>query len=186
MVVVTPFICSSSTETVQSLIVAESPSPLDSIKEGFARIFHFKNDRKLPFYMIVGPSVTYHLAYYVLYSLTREALLYLNRRSAEDEEYLQQRRARQRAMRIAKASELTGEPHLLVEVPEDTETELDANSAGSLSAINSDTKDILNELKCSLYANIITDIVLYPFQTVMYRLVHCQIHFKPKLTIFTN
>lgn len=166
IIVVTPFICSSSVETVQSLIVAESPSPLDSIKEGFSRIFHFKSDRKLPFYMIVGPSIAYHLAHYVIFSLTREALLYLSRRSQEDEKYLKQRRA---------TAKQANENMLILEESSqgfDLSGNQEANAANTKNGgIVSGTKDILNELKCSLYANIVTDIVLYPLQTVMYRSV---------------
>ncbi|KAH9397959.1 hypothetical protein TYRP_019332 [Tyrophagus putrescentiae] len=179
IIVVTPFICSSSVETVQSLIVAESPSPLDSIKEGFSRVFHFKSDRKLPFYMIVGPSVAYHLAHYILFSLTREALLYLNRQSQEDEEYLKQRRIRQRT--AAKQAHLLTNDDFTI-LGESSQGIVDLTGDGERAAADaastianndglvSGTKDILNELKCSLYANIITDIVLYPLQTVMYRL----------------
>lgn len=121
--------------------------------------------------MIVGPSIAYHLAYYVIFSLTREALLYLSRRSQEDEKYLKQRRAHQRTVKQANENMLildeSSEAFDLTENRKANAASIISNNGGA----SSGTKDILNELKCSLYANIVTDIVLYPLQTVMYRSV---------------
>ena len=141
ILVVTPFICSASVETVQSLILSESPSTLEHIKEGILRIFHFKNDRKLPFYMLVGPSIFYHISYYLLFSITKESLSCLIYSNFSPNKTIQL------------------EHQLSVE-----ETIVKKHSEN-----DDEDKSLINQLKCSLYANLITDIVLYPFQTVLYR-----------------
>ncbi|KAJ6219005.1 hypothetical protein RDWZM_004817 [Blomia tropicalis] len=160
--VVTPFICSGSVETVQSLIVSESPSPWDSILEGLSRIFHFRNDRKLPIYMLIGPSIAYHLAYYLIYKLSKETLLYLHRKSDDDKGNTTKLNRRRNSKRSKhKSGEI-----ILEDQTEDKQQQVDK----MVPKPGNDKKDFLNELKCSLYANIIADVVLYPFQTVLYRL----------------
>lgn len=142
----TPFICSSSIETVQSLIVAESPSPLDHLREGLARVVHFKTDRKLPIYRLIGPSVLYHLSYYLLYSITRETIIYL---------YFTERKQRK--------------PRPVVIAPHEGKFFQDP-SVSSYETINSRKhSELMTQLTCSLYAHLITDVLLYPFQTVLYR-----------------
>ncbi|CAG2120128.1 unnamed protein product, partial [Medioppia subpectinata] len=46
IVLVTPFLCSSCAETVQSAIATENPGLFDSVWEGFRRITHWNIDRK--------------------------------------------------------------------------------------------------------------------------------------------
>lgn len=123
--------------------------------------------------MLVGPSIAYHLAYYVIYSMTKEALLYMNRKSQEEEEFLMQRRLRSRK-RITRrtqegVSEIEQNQQAGFELLDDEQLEVGSTVSASGTAPGSETKNILNELKCSLYANIITDIALYPFQTILYR-----------------
>ena len=158
---------------MQSLIVADSPSPLDSIKEGFSRIFHFKNDRKLPFYSLVGPSIAYHLAYYLIYNVTREALLYLHRKSEEEELRRYCRSTSKRTRTFTSASETGGgdqqKPVFMNTFDDGIGDGNTVSDAQLLPPPDDSQRDLLTELKCSLYANIITDILLYPFQTVLYR-----------------
>ena len=106
-------------------------------------MFHFKSDRKLPFYLLAGPSIAYHLTYYMIYSITKEALLW--------------------NMNYHVSPPLPSSPH---------NNNLSTN----------ETRNILNELKCSLYAHIITDIVLYPFQTILYR--YFSYYLKTKTCLF--
>lgn len=160
ILIVTPFYCSSSIEMVQSWIVGESPYPLEHIKEGLLRIVHFRKDRKLPIYRLVGPSILYHLCYYVLHSLIRQAILRyyfdgdgdidiqkkLKLKTVPSEYQLQQ-------------SQIYDESYPSHLVMTDTI---------QLKKISDNT--LMNELKSSFYAHILTDIIMYPFQNILYRL----------------
>lgn len=138
ILIVTPFICSGSIETVQSLIVSESPYPLEHIKEGLLRIIHVKNDRKLPFYSLIGPSIAYHLCYYLLYSLIRQAIIHLYNDETKSN----------RSRTTQSMTEMTVYPKPIL-----TEENV-----------------MIKELKCSFYAHVLTDIITYPFQNILYRL----------------
>jgi len=78
IVLVTPFLCSSCAETVQSSIASENPGIFDSIWEGFRRLTHWKiSDRKLPIWLLCGPTLSYHLSYYLISSCVQKASLYV-------------------------------------------------------------------------------------------------------------
>lgn len=159
--VVTPFICSGAVEMVQSLIVGELPSPFESLCEGFARVMHIGNDRKLPFYRLVLPSVAYHLARYVLVEMTKELIYYFYYKEAELEQQ-DEPQPQQSAMNVANESRFfkTIDHHQQQQAAEARAAEL-----GGESRIR------LNRLKCSLLAHLLTDVVLYPFETIIFRLV---------------
>ncbi|KAF7495024.1 Solute carrier family 25 member 46 [Sarcoptes scabiei] len=155
---VTPFICTSSVETVQSLIVGELPYPLEHIKEGFLRILHSKKDRKLPFYLLAGPSIAYHLCYYVIFSIIRENLLqYFNDyKSKPDLESI-----------ILTKQKLIQSNYL----DDESKSKIYAEEYKKLQkSTQQDEKSIINDLKCSLIAHFLTDTITYPFQNVLYRI----------------
>jgi solute carrier family 25 protein 46 len=79
---ITPFLCSSCVETVQSSIASENPGVFDCLKEGFSRISHWKMGRKLPIWLLCGPTVTYNLSHYLIYTLVRNFSLYINQQNS--------------------------------------------------------------------------------------------------------
>lgn len=139
--IVTPFICSGSVETVQSLIVSESPYPLEHLKEGVLRIIHVKKDRKLPFYSLIGPSIAYHLCYYLLYSLIRQSIIHFYTDEPQPN----------RSQKTQSMAQMT-------------------KTVDFQKTISMEENVMIKELKCTFYAHMLTDIITYPFQNILYRL----------------
>ena len=86
LLVVTPFMCSSCVETVQSSIASESPGVFDSIKEGLLRLTLWKMDRKLPIWVLWGPTLSYHFSHYIISSFVRKVTLLIKSDSNCDSE----------------------------------------------------------------------------------------------------
>lgn len=160
---VTPFICSGAVEMVQSLIVGELPSPFESLREGLARVLHMGNDRKLPFYRLVLPSVAYHLARYVLIEITKEVIYYFYYKEDELETAEQEQVQQEQVMNIANESHFfkkTIDHH-----KQQTSSQIELGGGGG----GGEAKIRLNQLKCSLLAHFLTDVMLYPFETIIFR-----------------
>lgn len=166
--IVTPFYCSSSIEMVQSWIVGESPYPLEHIKEGLLRIVHFRKDRKLPIYRLIGPSIIYHLCYYVLHSFIRQAILQYYFDDSDIEKKLVQSKTTIPTEYQLKQSQLYDEPYPSHLTTIDQTTTTTTTKTIRLKKLSDNT--IMNELKSSFYAHILTDIIMYPFQNILYRL----------------
>lgn len=77
----TPFLCSAVIETVQSVIVVKDrPSFVDCLREGFYRLLHIRStasSRILPIWLLVGPTVFYHVAHTALWHVTKKCLEFL-------------------------------------------------------------------------------------------------------------
>ncbi|XP_054159690.1 solute carrier family 25 member 46-like [Oppia nitens] len=84
IILVTPFMCSGSAETVQSSIATENPGIFDTIWEGFRRITHWKMDRKLPIWLICGPTLSYHLGYYIISNCIQNIAFYARTADIKD------------------------------------------------------------------------------------------------------
>ncbi|KAG8190430.1 hypothetical protein JTE90_009267 [Oedothorax gibbosus] len=75
--VLTPFLCASLAETVQSDIASEKPGVLDCLKEGVCRLFKLgtpRSSRLLPMWQLFGPSALVGVSTYVLSSLIQSVL----------------------------------------------------------------------------------------------------------------
>lgn len=82
----TPFLCSSLIETVQSVIVVKDrPSFVDCIKDGFMRLFHLRltpTSRMMPIWLIIVPTVCYHVTHSALRHLSQKLVGMLRSRCA--------------------------------------------------------------------------------------------------------
>lgn len=97
IVLVTPFLCSSYVETVQSCIASESPGVFDSLKEGFLRMMLWKMDRKLPIWLLCGPTLFYYMSHYLISSCVfKISVIVLNDTNAEDSDNVSKFKARYR------------------------------------------------------------------------------------------
>lgn len=101
--ITTPFFCSSLFETVQSAIVVnDRPAFMDCLKEGLHRLFNLgfaPSNRMLPIWILVPPTVVYHISHYILKNVTRLFIDLYNRRSHKrihtDESDIQENRNQQ-------------------------------------------------------------------------------------------
>lgn len=164
--IVTPFLCSGAIEVVQSSIVSDS-SPFESIREGLARIFHVRMDRKLPFYLLVGPSVIYQLSYYLIYSVANSLIweYHFERNYYCNHEPLRQPSTSMNLDTTHKIDQMISPgSYSMLE-----QTEHEQTATFNKERSSSEANRSFDQFKCSLYAHVLTDVVLYPFQTILYR-----------------
>lgn len=97
IVIITPLICSSLLETVESSIASETPSVFEFIREGGFRIVRWsmsRSSRLLPIWILYTPSLLHGLLHYTVSSSTTSALMWFSKRTSNnhhglmDEEYL--------------------------------------------------------------------------------------------------
>ena len=84
IVVVTPLICSSLVETVQSSIASETPSVFEFVREGGCRVIRWsmsRSSRLLPIWILYTPALLHGLLYYTLSSSTTSALMWFSKRT---------------------------------------------------------------------------------------------------------
>ncbi|RWS21126.1 solute carrier-like protein, partial [Leptotrombidium deliense] len=77
--IATPFFCSSCIETVQSSVASETPGIFDCLKEGLVRFTYWRRSnstRLLPFWVITGPTITYHVLHYAISSITKSVIVW--------------------------------------------------------------------------------------------------------------
>jgi solute carrier family 25 protein 46 len=85
LVVMTPFLCSSLMETVQSSVASEAPGVLDCLREGLHRAGHWqkaRSSRLLPVWLLCGPSLVYGLLHYAFSSCVRSLSLWCYQQAA--------------------------------------------------------------------------------------------------------
>ncbi|RWS18025.1 solute carrier-like protein [Dinothrombium tinctorium] len=81
--IITPFFASSCVETVQSSVASEVPGVLDCLKEGVIRFTYWRREystRLLPFWVLCGPTVVYHLLHYIVSSFAKSFILWRRRK----------------------------------------------------------------------------------------------------------
>jgi solute carrier family 25 protein 46 len=74
----TPFLCAAVKETIQSVIVVrDRPSFVDCVKDGFLRLIHLRSipsARMLPIWLLVVPTVLYHVSHSIIWQVTTRCL----------------------------------------------------------------------------------------------------------------
>lgn len=94
IVLMTPLVCSSVVETVQSCIACEAPSVFEFMREGGCRVLRWSvsgSSRLLPIWILYTPALLHGLLHYTVSSSTTSALMWFSRRSPHalvDGEYL--------------------------------------------------------------------------------------------------
>lgn len=97
IVVITPLICSSLLETVQSSIASETPSVFEFVREGGSRVVRWsvsRSSRLLPIWVLYAPALLHGLLHYTVSSSTTSALMWFSKRTSSnhhaltDEEHL--------------------------------------------------------------------------------------------------
>lgn len=80
IVLVTPFMSSSTTEMVQSAIASETPGVLDFAKEGLAKWTQWrsKGTRLLPVWALIVPSVAYNVVHHIIRSNIASFCMYIS------------------------------------------------------------------------------------------------------------
>ena len=84
---VTPFLCSSCIETVQSTIASEYPGIFDCIKEGLFRstLWSKGSTRILPIWLLASSTVFYQLSHYVIFKFTKSTSLFIFKQNDNNE-----------------------------------------------------------------------------------------------------
>lgn len=160
----TPFLCAAVKETIQSVIVVrDRPSFVDCLRDGFFRLIHLRSipsARMLPIWLLIVPTVLYHISHSVIWQISNKCLEALRSRSLFD---LSSKRFNRRTLRnhsmtggsmLGEASSRWPQDELTCEV---SETSLDLNK------IDNDSNKISN----SIIACLIADVALLPMETVL-------------------
>nr|CAB3266185.1 solute carrier family 25 member 46 [Phallusia mammillata] len=165
-IIVAPFYSAHLVESVQSEMTSESPSIFSCLTEGFCRFFGLgvQTHRLIPFYHLLLPTVCHSLLRYVMSSMLEKLILHFMRSYA-------QRRHQQRLARLQPRSPVFQNPGLVV--PDPLTPDIDASQ--SILSVH------YPELVAGFAANLITDIALFPFETVIHRL-----HIQGTRTIIDN
>lgn len=130
---ITPFLCSSLVETVQSDIASEKPGILDCLKEGFYRIVQWgkpRTNRMLPIWLLIGPTVVFGVLRYSITTLTHSVSVWFL------------------TLRLQKYS---------------------APNHQTAQPINQ-TDKLLIEFVSSFVGSFVSDLLLFPVETVLHRL----------------
>lgn len=159
----TPFLCSAVKETVQSVIVVrDKPSFVDCLKDGFLRLIHLRSipsARMLPIWLLVAPTVLYHVSHSAIWLVTTKCLDALRSNSIFGN--LSRNRTRRKIRQQTKLERsITDESgwqqdELTYDV---TETSFDSGKK-----IETDSTQISN----SIMASLIADVVLLPIETIL-------------------
>lgn len=159
----TPFLCAAVKETIQSVIVVrDRPSFVDCLKDGFLRLIHLRSipsARMLPIWLLVVPTVLYHVSHSIIWQMTTRCLEAL--RSPGIFNYSSRPQGRRAARNYMKtAQSMLGEESRWQQdelTYEATETSLDVNKIGADS----------NKISNSIIACFIADLALLPMETVL-------------------
>lgn len=87
IVVISPLVCSSLVESVQSCIACETPSVFEFMREGGSRIVRWsvsRSCRLLPIWILYPPALLHGLLHYTLSSSTTSAFLWFSKRSSRN------------------------------------------------------------------------------------------------------
>lgn len=150
-------------ECVQSDMTSESPSVFSCISDAFHRVFHIGNmwsPRLLPFYKLLPPTVAYHLLRYITCSVLQQVISFTMR-------WLEKRYHERQAARLL--TPLTGQQ---------SSTDLPPPIIHPTPSL---TQMHYPELISNFSAELITDIIFFPFETALHR-----IHVQGTRTIIDN
>jgi solute carrier family 25 protein 46 len=159
----TPFLCAAVKETIQSvIIVRDRPSFVDCLKDGFFRFIHLRSipsARMLPIWLLVVPTVLYHVSHSIIWQITTKCLEALRSNKIFD---FSSRRTRRRTTRnYPNASRIVLDEESTWQQDELTydvnETILDSDK------IETDSNKISNSIIACLFA----DVALLPVETVL-------------------
>ncbi|CAK8695117.1 unnamed protein product [Clavelina lepadiformis] len=155
----TPFYLAHLEESVQSDMVSETPSILSYISCALSRLFgHTQSPRILPLYRLVLPNALHFLLRYILSFVLRQMILSIIRWNAR-------RRHEERLKRLQPSSSVfqKNSEHMPSRIPA---SPLAVEDVSSKLLSNVHYPDIF----ASFVAELITDVVLYPIETVCNRI----------------
>nr|XP_026692241.1 solute carrier family 25 member 46 [Ciona intestinalis] len=166
-VLVSPFFSAHLVESVQSEITSETPGIFSCLTDGVFRLFgvgRVQSPLLVPFRRLILPTVLYSLLRYVLSASLQQLVLYLMRLHSR-------RQHEKRLARLQPRSPVfqTEEPLINPAITPDR------NSPSSL------LTEHYPELVSGFVADMISDIMLYPMETVLHRL-----HIQGTRTIIDN
>lgn len=167
----TPFLCSAVIETVQSvIIVSDRPSFVDCLRDGFLRLIHLRHSpssRVLPIWLIVLPTVFYHISHSVLTHILRISISWFKKNIiAEVPVKKKARSVRLQATRILDDEFTASMNHSSVSIIDNNLSDSKCDSLTSTSNIDIFEKDS-NLISTSILASFIADVVLLPVETVL-------------------
>lgn len=159
----TSFLCAAVKETIQSVIVVrDTPSFVDCLKDGFLRLIHLRSipsARMLPIWLLVVPTVLYHVSHSAIWHTTMKLLETIRGSSLfkfSSSSTKSKRRIRQR----------TRLEHSIIDESSWQQDELtyDATEISfDADIIEKDSERISN----SILASLVADVALLPVETVL-------------------
>lgn len=160
--ITTPFLCSAVKETIQSVIVVrDTPSFLDCLRDGFLRLIHLRSipsARMLPIWLLVVPTVVYHVSHSAIWHVASKFLETLNLGSLfainSSTRGTQRRKIRQLESTVIEEESGWHRDELTYDV---TETSFTPGK------VDSDSNQISN----SIIASFVADVALLPIETVL-------------------
>lgn len=161
----TPLLCSSVIETVQSaIVVRDRPSFIDCLRDGFFRLLHLRStpsNRLIPIWMLVVPTVFYHLSHSLLTQLATKFLNVFRRDFMST-------KTKTRKMRATRKHRAGPSKHSIFDntkwQPEDLTVTYDPNETSS----NVDNIEIDSEkISTSIMARLMADVALLPIEIVL-------------------
>lgn len=161
----TPLLCSSVIETVQSaIVVRDRPSFIDCLRDGFFRLLHLRStpsNRLIPIWLLVVPTVCYHLTHTILTQIATKALDILRR------DFLSVKKTSRKAKKISRHR--AGNPkHSIFEETRWQPDDLTVNYDPNETSPNADKFGIDSEkISTSIMARLVADVALLPIEIVL-------------------
>lgn len=174
----TPFLCSAVIETVQSaIILSDRPSFVDCLRDGLVRLTHVRNSpssRILPIWMLVLPTVFYHLSHTVLIHTIGKSINWIKRNLNNDSSI--RKRFRSSRSRIGQtqrydsyasfSDSLTNHDQSIISLNDREPTNSKCDLSSSASTMDNLERDS-NLISTSILASLIADVVLLPVETTL-------------------
>lgn len=161
--IVTPFLCSSMIETVQSVIVVrDRPSFIDCLKDGFSRLLHLRSTpsiRMLPIWLLVVPTVFYQVTHLALWQISKKCIELFRSNMVSESSKKTASRQMQQNQRNTENSIMNSTWQ-----PPDLTLNTDLTDPSTLGESIEKASDLIST---SIMANLVADIALLPLETIL-------------------
>lgn len=169
----TPFLCSAVIQTVQSVIILrDRPSFVDCLKDGLLRLIHLRynpSSRMLPIWMLILPTVTYHIAHKVILHAALKFIDWFKVNIMT--EHCHKKRNTQNKSRLYGDDSMDRNLNSSVNRSSVWQSEYDLTNTRYESFISATATDKLEEdsntISSTILASLVADVALLPAETVM-------------------